>query len=207
MCICERTEASQTKSGRNTANRRSPLAKKGRPRTHTMQSPPPRRRAPRATSTTVAVRRQPSKTVVPCRSSTAITPATPRPQQPQHLSLQQLSSILDPFYDTCSSALRQQRKRLAARQATAARPTPPAAGEPTTSSCCQLAPTAVVVEHSFLSQVGESKANQSGRSSSVNCGAIQDFMSVGNSAWMNMIQDMEAEKHEQLRSLDVSIAY
>lgn len=219
MCICERTAASQPKSG-NTAHRRSPLVKKGTPTTHNMQPPPPTRTshatAAAAPVTSTAVAHPHPTKAAPCSNSTTTTTASAvrasiTQQKQQLISFKQLSSILDPFYDTCSSALLHQSQRLAARKATtAARPATPAGGATvdaaTTPCCCQLAPAAVVVEHSFLSQVGIGKAHEDGRSSpSMNCGALWDFISVGNSAWMDMIQDMEADKHEQLRSLEVSV--
>lgn len=115
------------------------------------------------------------------------------------LSLGQISTILDPFFDTCTAVRRQRRQQQS--RAAAATTTPAAtATTPTTANIAQRKFLALPPhEEGSLSAVSggaedgcviggaESAASDSGR-------ALQDFLGSGNSAWVDMVQEMEAEK-------------
>lgn len=214
MCICEMKSApSHGKNGGSipstktvTANRRAPLAaKKTRATTTKNQTqsmaPPP---SPSVTRAPVVV------------VTKAQAPTVKQQPQQSELSLQQLSGILDPFFDTCSRrAIAIRHRRDARRQdaalavSTATSGTKEAKATITSPPCLRLSSAKVVpaaaVQRCFLSQTSEPLRsviptdNQQGCPAPVSCGcALRDFMSMDKTAWMDMVQDMEAEKNAQL---------
>lgn len=119
------------------------------------------------------------------------------------LSLGQISTILDPFFDTCTAVRRQQQQQRSQAAAATAATTAAAAAAATSAT------TVAITQREFLALplhddgplsagtggaengcvIGgaESAASDSG-------GALQDFLGSGNSAWVDMVQEMEAEK-------------
>lgn len=104
------------------------------------------------------------------------------------LSLGQISHVLDPFFDTCLAVRR--RRHAASRNAAAAFAT--ANHEPTSQQQRS-------VESAFLSASGVALVEDSVAGATSVAGSLMDFLAPGNSAWMDMIQEMEMEKSDMLR--------
>lgn len=126
------------------------------------------------------------------------------------VSFDQLSSILDPFFvDTCNFL---KQSPWSPKQEAHA-PASTVAANNANSYDERL-------EAAYLSPWGEATGDAldcaqqqkadlgttSSTSSNGGGGALQDFLSSGNSAWMETVQDMEAEKNDMLR-LDVRVAF
>lgn len=204
MCICEVKPApSHGKSGgsisqtKTTANRRAPLAVKKTRAT-------PTKAQPMAPPSLPSVTRSPVVVVTNART-------VKQSQRQPELSLQQLSGILDPFFDTCSRRAvtlrrrRDSRRREAAIAARKAASTTSVASPPRSKFSSAEVVSAVAVQRCFVSPTIEPRRSvvpiddQEGCPAPVGCGcALRDFMSADNSAWMDMVQDMEAEKNAQL---------
>lgn len=115
---------------------------------------------------------------------------------PQHmskpvvaLSLGDLSKVLDPFFDTFA-ARRQQ--RLQARERAAA-----------ADAVARLRADAA-----FLSVMGEGDADDTSAGAGCAAGgfdALRDFLTCPAGAAWDMVQEMEAEKKDMLRSFEVRV--
>ena len=127
--------------------------------------------------------------------------------QDPEISLAQVSNILDPFFDTCIAAVRRQRQQQRSQAAASA-----------TAAAATAAATAAT--HKFLTPLlhgadsvsvvrddaGDSgdmgqgdavcSASSATAAASDSGGALQDFLGSGNSAWVDMVQEMEAEKQQ-----------
>lgn len=112
------------------------------------------------------------------------------------LTLEELSQILDPFFDTCTAVRKQRQDARAAAGAVTA-----VAAVVTSAPRGDLA--AESSESAFLSSVAvDAHSFTKGVASS---SALRDFLGAGNSAWMDMVQEMEEEKNDSL-PLDVRIS-
>lgn len=104
------------------------------------------------------------------------------------LSLRQISHVLDPFFDTCLAV--RGRRHATSRNAIATFAA--AKHEPSTQQQRS-------VESAFLSASGVAQAEDSVAAPNAVAGSLRDFLAPGNSAWMDMIQEMEMEKTDMLR--------
>lgn len=120
------------------------------------------------------------------------------------LSLGQLSNILDPFFDSCTAArerkLRQRRQRRTLcrtknlqQTATARRSIEEPSKSPSLGNALL---SAVAVEGGSASLDGRHQTTS---------GALRDFLAMDNTAWKDMVQEMEDEKRDTVR-LRVSVA-
>ncbi|CAM9447040.1 unnamed protein product [Hapterophycus canaliculatus] len=214
MCICKGSSSSSLKS--KTTNR---IVNKSMP----PPGSPPNRAAPRRTATTTSKGVRPPPPPGAAAATTTTTTSTTTDDDNSRsssggggggggngtpktaLSFDQLSSVLDPFFvDTCNF-LKQSPWAPKQDSLSAAETVAPIHAD---SSDGRL-------EAAYLSPWGEAtgdaldcaqqqKADLSSGNGSG--GALQDFLSSGNSAWMETVQDMEAEKKDMLR-LDVRVAF
>lgn len=162
---------------------------------------------------TAPTRRLPTSTTRPQgpdrRSQTARDFVRARSEASAALSLGQLSTILDPFFDTCAALRAQQQPRTSVCARTS---------QPRAAAVVATAATAVKREESeqrhvstvggsFLSVVSTRVATGGASSDGLSQGgdALRDSFDLGNSAWMDMVQEMEAEKNDHLR-LGVAVA-
>lgn len=119
---------------------------------------------------------------------------TPDPE----LSLTQISSILDPFFDTCIAVRRQHQRSLAATTAAAVAPTATIATREFLSPPLQGSVSVVMGDAGDSgsgAMVGQEASGAAAEASDPS-GALQDFLGSGNSAWVGMVQEMEAEKQQ-----------
>lgn len=213
MCICKGSSSSSSTLKSKTTKR---IVNKSMP----PPASPPKRSAPKRPATTANRGMRPPPPPPATNHNTTTndddeedSSSDSHGTQKTALSFDQLSSILDPFFDDTCNFLKQSTWGQSKQEAAPAPTANVAATASHANTCHERAETA------YLSPWGEAtgdaldcaqqqKVDLGGGSNngSGGGGALQDFLSSGNSAWMETVQDMEAEKNDMLR-LDVRVAF
>ena len=125
---------------------------------------------------------------------------SPGQEQPLHqvapdavLSPTQISTILDPFFDTCIAVRREGQQQRSRAAASASAPADAAAA---TAATREFLTPPLHGAHSpsvVIDDVGDSGAMGA---APPDFGALQDFLGSANSAFVDMVQEMEAEKQQ-----------
>lgn len=164
MCICKQKRS----TGETPQASRKPILEKG------MASLPPSQNV-----------------IAGCKGSKSALPAATSVQATEAISLEHVSAILDPSFDTCATIRKQarlnqrrQQRGLCCDIKRISNPVQRPQLEPTKSRTRCFLSTAAGTEASPAVAVPESDARGD---------AIRDFLSVGHGAW-DMLQEMEEEK-------------
>ncbi|CAM9833435.1 unnamed protein product [Laminaria digitata] len=189
MCICKQrtpSRKSATTPTTTTATTAAPAAATPRPSRRrpllNKGMPPPHAKPTTSTKRSSSQDQQPP-----------VHQVTPDPE----LSLTQISSILDPFFDTCIAVRQQHQRSLAATTAAAVAPTATIATREFLSPPLQGSVSVVMGDAGDSGSGAMVGQETSGAAAALDSsGALQDFLGSGNSAWVGAIQEMEAEKQQ-----------